>query len=289
MFGRLENGWQMIRQSWEVLKLDKELLVFPLVSGLACLVVMISFAVPLWASGLVDSVMEQQAAAGGGVDQTTQILGYVILFAFYFVNYFVIVFFNTALIACAIIRFKGGNPNLADGFSAAFSRLPQIAGWALVAATVGLILRLIESSSERFGQFIASLLGMAWSAMTYFVVPVIVVERTGPLQAGKRSLQILKRTWGEALIANFGIGLIIFLVSLVGLIPVIAGMAAIASGHTVLGIIALAIGICLVLIISLVSSALNSIIVGALYLYAAEGSVPQQFNDRLFRDAFAQK
>lgn len=289
MFERIENGWQLVRQSWEVLKLDRELLVFPLLSGLACLLVMASFAVPVWATGLAAPFLSDGAAGAGELDQTEQVIAYVILFAFYFVNYFVIVFFNTALIACAIIRFKGGNPNLADGFSAASSRVAQIAGWALVAATVGLILRIIESRSEKFGQFIASLLGMAWSAITYFVVPVIVVERKGPIDAGKRSLEILKRTWGEALAANFGIGLIIFLASLLGIVPCILGVVALAAGHTALGLIALVIGIIAVLIISLVSSALHAIVVGALYLYAAEGTVPRQFDNRLFRQAFAHK
>lgn len=289
MFERIDNGWQMVRQSWEVLKLDKELLVFPLLSGLACLLVLASFAVPVWASGFADTAMESAEAGEVQLDQTQQIIGYVILFAFYFVNYFVIVFFNTALISCAIIRFKGGNPNLSDGFSAAFSRLPQIAGWALVAATVGLILKIIESSSERFGEIVASLLGMAWSAITYFVVPVIVVERTGPIAAGKRSFEILKRTWGEALVANFGVGFIIFLVSLLGLVPLVAGGVLIATEHVVLGIVLVLVGIVTLLVVSLVSSALHSIIVGALYIYAAEGSVPQQFDNRLFRQAFAHK
>ncbi len=292
MFERIENGWQLVRQSWEVLKLDKELLVFPLLSGLACLLVMASFAVPIWATGLAESMMneaESVASGEGEIGQAEHMISYVILFAFYFVNYFVIIFFNTALIACAIIRFKGGNPNLADGFSAAFSRLPQIAGWALVAATVGVILKIIESRSEKFGAFIASLLGMAWSAVTYFVVPVIVVEQTGPIKAGKRSFEILKRTWGEALVASFGIGFIVFLASLLGIVPLILGVVALGTGYTWLGIIALVIGIIALLIVSLISSAMNSIIIGALYLYAAEGTVPRQFDDRLFRQAFAHK
>ncbi len=289
MFDRMGNGWEMVQRSWNVLKLDKELLVFPLISGIACVLVMASFALPLWASGFLETLADQAAANDGQIEVAQQVIGYAVLFAFYFVNYFVIVFFNTALIACAIIRFKGGNPNLGDGFSAAMARLPQIAGWALVAATVGVILKVIESTSERLGQFVASLLGMAWSALTYFVVPVIVVEKTGPLRAGKRSLEILKRTWGEALTANFGIGLIVFLAMLIGIVPLVGGGVALASGHTMLGIAAMAVGVILLIVVSLISSALNSIIVGALYLYAAEGEIPREFDDRLFRQAFAPK
>ncbi len=158
MFERVATGWQLVQQSWQVLKLDKELLLFPVLSGIACMLVMATFAVPLWATGFVEVVMDEQAA-GGGIGQANQVVGYLVLFAFYAVNYFVVIFFNSALIACAIIRFKGGNPTLSDGFSAACSRLPQISGWALVAATVGLILKIIESRSERVGQIVASVLG----------------------------------------------------------------------------------------------------------------------------------
>ena len=286
MFERISNGWQLAQQSWRVLMLDKELLVFPLISGIACMFVMASFAVPLWASGYADVLREGNE---NGMGQTNQIIGYVILFAYYFANYFVIVFCNSALIACAIIRFRGDNPTLKDGFSAAFSRLPQIAGWAFVAATVGLILKIIESRSKRVGAIVVSLLGMAWSAVTYFVVPVIVIEGTGPVEAAKRSFQVLKKTWGEALVTNFGIGFIAFLASLVAFIPLVLGAIAIGSGFVWLGILAIIVGAVSLLVVSLISSALNAIIIGALYLYASDGTVPQQFDNDLFRHAFSQK
>jgi hypothetical protein len=101
---------------------------------------------------------------------------------------------------------KRGRSDLGDGFRAAATRLAQIAGWALVAATVALVLWAIESRSERVGEIVAGLLGMAWSAVPYFVVPVIVIERTGPVDAFRRPVSILRRTWGEALSANFGVG-----------------------------------------------------------------------------------
>lgn len=284
MFERITTGWQLARQSYQVLKLDKELLLFPLMSGMACLLVMASFALPLWASGYAETVMNEEAGS-----QSQQILGYILLFVFYLANYFVVIFFNAALIACAIIRFKGGNPNLGDGLFAASARLPQIFGWAVVAATVGLLLRIIESRSERVGRFVAGLLGMAWSAMTYFVVPVIVVEKVGPVAAAQRSLSILKKTWGEALTANFGIGFVVFLASLLAIIPLIAGAVAISAGMIGLGVVGIVCGVLWVLLVSLVSSALHAILVGALYLYAAEGTVPGQFDDALFRQAFARK
>ncbi|MDG2383261.1 MAG: DUF6159 family protein [Pirellulaceae bacterium] len=187
MFQRIQYGWALAMESWRVLKQDKELVLFPVLSGIACLCVMGSFAVPLWATGILG---ELKADDPNKMSTAQQMLGGIVLFAYYFINYFVIIFFNTALISSAITRFRGGDPTIRQGISAAVARLPQIVGWALVSATVGLILKVIESQSERLGTIIASLVGMAWSAMTYFVVPIIVVERAGPIAAAQRSLRL---------------------------------------------------------------------------------------------------
>jgi hypothetical protein len=132
---------------------------------------------------------------------------------------------------------------------------------------------------------VAGLLGMGWAAVTYFVVPVLVVEKVGPVEAVKRSFSVLRRTWGEALTANFGIGIITFLMSLVGVIPLILGVVMLSSGGFLGGLL-IGLGIFWLLLVSLVSSALNAIVIAALYLYAAEGTVPKHFDDGLFRHAF---
>lgn len=278
MFEKISNGLSLARQSWRVLMQDKELLVFPLCSGIVCLLVMASFLVPALTSGYLDTLVDG--------NQDERVIGYVILFLYYFVSYFVIVFFNSALIACAIIRFKGGDPTLGDGFSAAFRRLPQIAGWALVSATVGLILRLIESRSERFGELVSGLLGAAWSILTYFVVPILVVEKLGPVEATKRSFAVIRKTWGESLSAHFGIGLIVFLASLVGMIPLGMGIYLFVTGATALGATLAAVGLVVLIVVGLISSALDAIVLGALYLYAAERTIPRQFDDDALEHAF---
>jgi len=279
MFQRISNGWMMSKQSWRVLMLDKELLIFPLLSGIACLLVLASFAIPLWTSGAVDRVEDDPSAAN-------QPLTYVVTFLFYFCNYFVIVFFNSALVACAVIRFRGGDPTLGDGFRAAFSRLPQIAAWAFVSATVGLILHVIESRSQRVGKFVAGLLGSVWSIGTYFVVPVLVVEKTGPFAAVRKSLSILRKTWGEAIVANFGIWLFVFLLLLACLVLPVLGILLASKVTIVVGVVAALVG---GILVCLISSALNAIILGALYLYASDGAVPAHFDNQFLQYAFASK
>lgn len=283
MFERIANGWELAKGSFSVLRMDKELLLFPLISCIACFFVLGSFVAPLWNSPYAAVVMDDHQVPQDPV-------AYAILFAFYAVNYFVIVFFNSALVACAIIRFRGGNPTLGDGLRAATNRLPQILAWSLASATVGVILRVIESYSEKAGQFASALLGAAWSIATFFVVPVLAVEKVGPVDAVQRSLSVLRKTWGEALAANFGIGFITLLAMLIlGFVPMIGAGVAFVGEHYVVAAILLATGVVGIILASLISSALNTILLAALYLYAAEGKVPSQFDNSLLERAFVGK
>jgi len=178
---------------------------------------------------------------------------------------------------------------VADGLRSAGQALPQILGWSLVAASVGMILNVIESRSEKAGKFAAALLGTAWTIATYFVVPVIVVEKTGAFQSLKRSSSIVRQTWGEAIGGNFGIGLIVMLAMIPAFIGFVGGAALISNGTAIPGFILIACAIVWIFVVSLVSSALKAILLGALYLYAADGEVPRQFNPTLFEHAFAKR
>ncbi|MEX0936913.1 MAG: DUF6159 family protein [Pirellulales bacterium] len=282
MFERIANGWELTKQSFHVLRMDKELLIFPLLSGIACLMVLASFAVPLWATGYMEELLGQEQVRARPLD-------YVLLFAFYLVNYFVIVFFNSALVACAVIRFHGDDPTLKDGLGAAMDRLPQIFGWALVAASVGMILKMIESRSEKVGAVVASLLGMGWSIVTFFVVPVIVIEKAGPITAVKRSTAILRKAWGESLTANFGSGAIGFLLHIPAFMLIIAGVFVAGAVNAVLGGVLIGAGVLAMLLIWLVMSAINAIVLAALYLYAATDKVPDAFDKSRLTGAFAQR
>jgi hypothetical protein len=286
MFQRVGFGWDLAKQSLRVLWEEKSLIVFPLLSGVACMIVLASFAIPLWGTPQLKAIMND-----GRVPNDP--LTYVLLFAFYFANYFVIVFFNSALVACVIHRFRGGEPSVGFGLGVAMTRVPQIAGWALVSATVGLVLKIIESRSEKVGQLVAGLLGMAWAIVTYLVVPVLVIEKTGPIEAVKRSTALLKKTWGEALSAHVSQGLIFFAIFLVALVPlaivVALGVYALSAGHAILGGLALAAAVVIFILISLVSSTLSTILLAAVYVYAAEGKVPGQFDPELIQDAFQKK
>lgn len=289
MFSTFGRSWEMLKQSYAVLKKQKTLLVLPVLSGLACLVVLASFALPFIVNPeLAEKFFADAKQAKQQGDSSLQIVGFVFAFLFYFVNYFIIVFFNTALASCAIVHFKGGEPTLGDGLAAASRRLPQILAWAFVAATVGMILKAIEDKAGRLGTFIVGLLGLAWSAAVYLVVPVLAVEGLGPVAAVKRSIGLLRKTWGEGLAGGLGLGLAGFLLSLPGIVLiVVGGMLGATSVPLMVAIIAL--GFIYLVGISIVLSTLKQIFISGLYLYAAEGQLPSGFSEDIVSEAFRKK
>ena len=278
-----------MRASWEVLKQDKELLFFPLLSAIGCVLVLASFAAPILAltdwqaagESMAAGTAEALSVSDGQVsaDQIMQMLG---LFLFYCCNYFVIIFFNAGLIACAEIRMEGGDPTVGDGLRAAWSRLPAILGWAVLAATVGLVLRMIEERSNMVGKIVAGLLGMAWSITSFLVVPILVIENERPLSALRRSASMLKKTWGEQIIGNFSFGLIFILLALPLALLLFTGIAAQSVALVVVSVIGF-------IVIALAQSALQGIFQAALYLYMRDGEAPEGFEASALQESIGHR
>lgn len=282
MLERISNGFSLAGSTWRVLTRDKHLIMFPLISGFLFLLVVVSFCVPL--ATLVDwNQFNNQLKANNNKPPAWV---YAALFGFYFSTYFVIVFCNAALVSCALLRFNGETPRLADGFKLAMARLPQIFAWALVSATVGVILKVIESAHEKVGEIVASLLGTAWSVMTFFVVPVLVVEKVGPVAAVGRSLSILRRAWGEAFVGNMGLNFIMFLLFIPVIILFVVGVLLLTKGMMVPGIALMVVAGIGFLMHMAVSSALHTILLAALYQYAQDGRVPEGFDSGTMTGAF---
>jgi len=283
MFERLPESFALARSSWQVLRLDKHLLIFPILSGIGCMLVLAGFVVPIV---LNPHVLDFLKPDQGNVEVPLWVYG--VLFVYYFCNYFVIIFFNSALVGCALLRFNGDSPSVSDGLSIAASRLPHILAWALVSATVGLLLKAVENVHERLGQVIAAVLGTAWTVLTYFVVPVLVVEKVNPFQAITRSMNILSKTWGEALVGRAGLGLVVLLLALPAVALGLVGLMMVSTAPPV-GLALLLLAGVYFLIWLAVGPALNGIFLAALYQYAVLGQVPSGFDRTSLERAFEPK
>jgi hypothetical protein len=271
---RIQNSLVLARASWDVLREEKKLASLPLLSGIATLLLAATFAVPI---ALV-------AENGTNDYSASKPLVWILAFIGYVVLAFVVIFFNAALVFAADRKLKGQPVTIGEALRDASSRVHVLLPWAIVSATVSIILRAIEERAGIFGQIVSAIAGMAWSVVTFLVLPVLVFEGIGPIAAVKRSGALFKRTWGENLIANAGIGLVAFFAMLAGAIPCVL-LIALGGPALVVGIVAL---VCWLVTVWLVASTLTGILQTALYRFATDGE-SLGFNSDQLRGAFRQR
>ena len=276
MFATFGRTWNITKICWQILQKDRELILFPIFSGVALAILAVLVLGVGGATGAIGRLQDAQAASAGlaGGD-----LG--LLFIAYFALSFIVIYFNTALVGAAMIRIRGGDPTVRDGLAIANGRLPQILGWSLISGTVGLLLRVLreQAGDNMFGQIIISMVGGVWAYLTFFVVPTIVVEGVGPVQAIKRSGSLLKRTWGEQVVSSFGFGLLFVAAVVVGVLPALVIAQISPAAGLVVGVITVGVATAVV-------SSLEGIFKAALYEYAAENVVADEFSAELLRGSY---
>lgn len=276
---RLSSSWTLLKASWAVLRADKELIIFPIIAFVGSIVVTLTFMVPMILTRMFDGLSEGNGQFGV----------IVVTFLFYVVQYTIIIFANSALVGAAMIRLKGGDPTVRDGLNIASQHFGAILGYAVISATVGMVLRWL---SERglLGRIVSSLFGMAWNVITYLAVPVLVIEGIGPVDAIKRSGALLKKTWGEQIVGNLGLGAVFGLIFLVLILLFVPVIVAVASTQSTALIIAVIVGYVLLFIgLGLFSSALSGIYTAAVYQYATSGDTGEFFDASLVQNAFRTK
>lgn len=264
---RISRGFRLLRASWEVLKADRELFVLPILSFVAVAVV----------AGLLGV-----AAVAGGVPKEGEQLSalhYLLIGLFYYCAYFIGIFANAAVVGAATIRLQGGDPTVRDGLRLAAGRVGKIAAWAAVAASVGLILRALEERAGFLGRIVIAVVGAAWSAITFFVVPVLLYEPLGVGESVKRSASLFRQRWGEQFTGNISIGLALALI----MIPVVLVVVALGTLSIVLAIV---VGVVAVGLISAAGAALSGVFNAALYRYAVSGDAVGGFSEDDLRGSF---
>jgi len=277
-FVRLSNGWKLAKTSLQVIESEKTLLLFPVLSTLALILVCATF---LGGGYFIfgDQILTAADTIEGSSSEINP-LAYVLAFAYYFVTYFIIIFFNSALVHCAVQVLNGEKTSLSEGMEYATSKLNKILLWTSIAATVGLVLKALQSN-DKIGQLVAFFVGAAWSILTFFVVPVLLYEDKDVIGSIKQSGRIMREKWGESLGANFGFGIITFLVS----IGIVIFSIMLAQVNVLLAIV---VGILLFVVLSTVMSAAETIFLAAIYQRVNERPTGT-FNENILDDAFLVK
>lgn len=243
--------WTLMRYTADVLRRDKELLVFTVLSTVLC--------IGLFAGMFWGDVAGHGRYAGS---DTWAYRGRLFLFLFW--CYFVITFFNAAIAGCAVMRLRGSNPTLVDGFNMAMTRLPWIVGWALISATVVILMRAVEEKLKG-GRWLRLGLEVSWALASFLVVPIMVVEGQDPFRALKTSASLIRRTWGQQVVAGFSFGIIQLLLML----PAVLMAALLPSRRYVPSTNLVHIGLlaCYVVLVFLVVTTLEAIFRAALYCH----------------------
>ncbi|MEA1932681.1 MAG: DUF6159 family protein [Euryarchaeota archaeon] len=260
---RLTTGFDLTRDSLTVLRNYPTLVAFPLLGGIGTL----AFGAVLYLTVFVADLV------GGW-------LTLLALFGFYVVTTFVASFFTAALVASVDDVFHGREPTVRAGVAAAWAIKRELAVWAVISAVVGVILRSLERSESLLSRYAAGLFAVGWTITTLFVVPVLVFEDVSVRRMFSNSASTFKRTWGETLSANFGIGLLQGVVWLGGVAVIVAVGAGLFSlvpwlgtSTVILGVIGLSVAV------YLVGRTVTGIVKTVLYVYATEGTVPPAFAD----------
>ncbi|MEN9839091.1 MAG: hypothetical protein RL177_570 [Bacteroidota bacterium] len=262
----IRKAFHLAKIAWLVILADKELLLYPILSGLAIL------------SLLSVSFFPMLLAEGFGNEGVSLLL----LFMLYLAVTFIVQFFNAALVSSALVRLNGGNPTLKTGFRQAWKRVGLIAKWSLIAATVGMLLNALRKRSGMFGSLFGGILEIGWNLISFFVIPVLIVEGISPMDALHRSKDMLKKTWGEQLSGSFGFGVLTFVLALPVGILIILLMPLFGSS-----MIPFVILVVYLFALVLFMTTMSGIYQAALYLYAREGKITGYFEEADIRDAFA--
>lgn len=269
---RIKRGWALTKKSWRLLRENPALLRFPLYGGVATIVCAIIVVGP----GLY-LIEDDQAVFGGAL----AVIGFYLLAV-------IGTYFSVGLAAAADMIFHGREASVGDGLAVARTRFSQIAGWAAVSTTIGLVLSALENQGV-IGEIVGRLLAIGWSLITFLAVPVIALEGTGPIETLKRSANLFKSRWGQQVTGNIAIG---GAVLLFGVLPsallIFAGFLIWASASFA-GALLLVIGIIGLAISMLVSSALSNIFGVALYRYALDGEAVGGFTAQELESAVKTK
>lgn len=264
-----------MQESWGVLRRNPSLMAFPAISAVFTLIALVGFAIPI---GLLEGFKDFE---------TIQPALYIpISFGFYFVTSFIVIFFNSGLVACAHKSLMGQDVTMGDGLNAAVKRMPAILGWTLISATVGMILKIIGENLGTIGRIAEMVLGIAWSIVTYFVIPIVVIEQGSPVSAIKESAGMFKKTWGERLVGGAGMGLA-FAALMLGPLPIF--IAVCITGSALIILPALALMVLWWIALGMAFAAMQGVYQTALYVYASSGATPAGFERTDFSAAFRSK
>lgn len=279
--GKFKISKMMVKESWNLFKQDKEMMLFPILSTITSLFIIgiIFLFFFFFSLGGSFEALESYGESQSSVD-------YIYLFIIYFLSFFVALFFQAGVLGIAHGRLNNRDLGFKDGMTIAFSKIGKIFVWSVVAASVGVILRFLSERVKLVGKIVIGIMGAAWGILTFFIAPILILDDLSLKDSLKKSAFIIKKTWGETIIINVGMGLYFAFLGFLGVIVFILSLFT-ANPIIIIGMLILL--VIYLILLAVVSSTLSIIFKLVLYEYANTGITPQGFSNQVLNSAFKQK
>ena len=270
---RMANSWKLTGACFKVLLKNPKLMVYPFITFVASIWILIGFIV--YSYGMEAWV--------SGTDGSRWMMVLMILLGslfIYFMMAFVAILSNAAIVGASGMLLSGNEPTVGDGYTIAMSRIGALASWSAITGFVSFIVS--------FGRLFTSAAGIAWSVLTYFVIPVMIFEGVGPFKAIKRSKDILKARWGESLISNFGIWMSLILIYIILAIFLLFSTFFFMTISSPLLLLSLGLLVIITFLFGLVAYTMKGILMTSLYWYSITGDpgfdIPEEPLKELIRE-----
>lgn len=288
--GRLKAGKKIISSSWKVFKLEPGLVAVEIISWIVGLILLLAFL-----AGFIALTVSISGVAGT-VDEASMDLNdlrvYALLAFYYVISGSVHALFSGWFSHIVYQRLDGNDPTVRDSLKTTLSRFGPLSKFGVINGLMYLIFEAIRSRTSFLGDLVSFIGAFAWSVASIFAVPIIVnrKEKIGPITAVKESAGLIKKTWGEGVVSQFGIALVgtLLFVGYILLFAVIGGLAFSTMGSD-FGIAAIIVGVLGASALIVLLSMLSSIAQTALYYYAQTGKSPAEFDKELMRSAMTPK
>ncbi|MEK6985617.1 MAG: DUF6159 family protein [Candidatus Thermoplasmatota archaeon] len=287
----------ILSQSLTLLRKRRDLWVFPI---LASVTMMVAVAVPagtftLWGRPLMEA---------WGISSTLlPLVLFVVLLPILYPASLFASLLNAALCFAAHEEMGGKTITRAEAWKRARSAVGPLARFNLVALLVAGIFQVIGVLLDKLrivpyiGAAVQTVGMMGWAVASFFVIPILVVEREASAMGALRASTDLARSqWGKATAGLVTIGLVLMVpILLLGLIligltfPLM--LLAVKGGNVLAGLvplfILLGVYLAVVMLLSGLGQAASVLYQTGLYRYARTGKVAKPYTTETLVDAWA--
>ena len=282
MFSSIRRSWDLGRASWRVLREHPSLLVFTLIGFALAAVsagIVIGGAFAVFSDGWIPDSYDDPNAS-------SIVVAALVMFCATFFT----IYFNTGLTASVLELAHNRPVSVGRGIALANARIGVILQWTAISVTVGLLMRALRERGGIAGTVVSMIGNFAWGLATFFVIPVLATKHIGPIDAIRQSAGLLRRTWGEQIVGEAGVGIFAIIISapvwIVALLAIAFGAASGSTGALVAGI---AVGGLLLVLVAAFVSTLSTVYRAVLYRWATEHQATADFSEAELSGAFRAK